>query len=121
VTTPDRSAGADAVFDALGDPTRRAILQQVARYGPITATEVAARLPVSRQAVGKHLVVLGQAGLVSGERDGRERRFSANSQPMIEASRWLAATGAAWDDRLTRLAARVETRARAGEAGGERQ
>lgn len=112
---------AEAVFDALGDPTRRTILQEVVRRGPITATALSKRLPVSRQAIGKHLVVLVDAGLVSGERAGREKRFSANTSPMVDASRWLATAGTAWDDRLARLTDRVERRARDVPPGRERQ
>jgi DNA-binding transcriptional ArsR family regulator len=110
----DAEAQAGAVFDALADPTRRAVLRDVAEHGPVTATQVAARLPVTRQAVAKHLAVLQRAGLVAVEEAGRERRFSASTAPMADAGRWLTTTGAAWDDRLGRLAARLEHRARDG-------
>jgi DNA-binding transcriptional ArsR family regulator len=100
---PDVAAG--AVFAALSDPTRLAVLRGVAERGPITATELAGDLPVSRQAVAKHLAVLQDAGLVTPARAGRENRFSALTGPLAEAERWLADAGAAWDDRLGRLAA----------------
>lgn len=99
----DPEAQAGAVFEALADPTRRAVLRRVAEGGPCTATEVAAALPVTRQAVAKHLGVLRAAGLVAHERAGRETRYSATPAPLTEAGRWLTATGSAWDDRLDRL------------------
>ncbi len=99
---PDGPAG--AVFAALADPTRRAVLRAVAEQGPATATELAGRLPVSRQAVAKHLAVLQEAGLVAPRRTGRENRFAATPGPRAEAGRWLARAEAAWDDRLGRLA-----------------
>jgi DNA-binding transcriptional ArsR family regulator len=119
--TPDAEARAGAVFEALADPTRRAVLRDVAERGPVTATELAADLPVTRQAIAKHLAILRAAGLVAPERAGRETRFSATTAPMADASRWLDATGAAWDDRLHRLSARLEARARGrdGPAGRE--
>lgn len=118
---PDAEARAGAVFEALADATRRAVLRDVAERGPVTATELAASLPVTRQAVAKHLAVLRDAGLVDQERAGRETRYSATTRPMVDASRWLDATGAAWDDRLGRLAARLEQRARDGEAPSGRE
>jgi DNA-binding transcriptional ArsR family regulator len=101
----DRDESAGAVFAALADPTRRAVLRDVAEHGPITATELADRHPVSRQAVAKHLAVLQEAGLVVPSRAGRENRFTASPGPLAEAERWLAEAGTAWDDRLGRLAA----------------
>ena len=106
----DPEARAGAVFEALADATRRAVLRDVAERGPVTATELAADLPVTRQAIAKHLAILRDAGLVDQERAGRETRFRATPAPMADASRWLAATGSAWDDRLGRLAARARDR-----------
>jgi DNA-binding transcriptional ArsR family regulator len=100
---PDADARAGAVFEALADPTRRAVLRNVATHGPRTATELAAELPVSRQAVAKHLAVLRDAGLVAHERAGREARFTATLAPLADAERWLRVAGAAWDERLARL------------------
>ena len=70
--TPGRDAEgeAGAVFAALADPTRRAVLRDVAEQGPLTATELADRLPVTRQAIAKHLAVLQEAGLVEPTRGG---------------------------------------------------
>ena len=110
---PDVDARAGAVFEALADPTRRAVLRDVATRGPRTATEVAAGLPVSRQAVAKHLAVLREAGLVAHERAGREARFTATLAPLADAEGWLRSAGAAWDARLRRLEQLAE-RSRAG-------
>jgi DNA-binding transcriptional ArsR family regulator len=108
----DGAAG--AVFAALADPTRRAVLRDVAEHGPVTATELAERHPVTRQAIAKHLAVLQDAGLVAPQRRGRENRWTATPQPMADAARWLEAAGTAWDDRLRRLAARAARRPGAG-------
>ena len=102
---PDPDAAAGAVFAALADPTRRAVLRDVAERGPITATELADLHPVSRQAVAKHLAILQEAGLVAPSRAGRENRFTAAPGPLAAAERWLADAGTAWDHRLDRLAA----------------
>jgi DNA-binding transcriptional ArsR family regulator len=91
------------VFSALGDPTRREILQAVAARGDVTATELAASLPVSRQAVAKHLGVLAGAGLVAPRRAGRETRYAPTPQPLGDAIAWMADLGAQWDARLARL------------------
>jgi DNA-binding transcriptional ArsR family regulator len=99
----DADARAGAVFEALADATRRAVLRDVVAQGPRTATELAADLPISRQAVAKHLAVLREAGLVAHQRAGREARFAATLGPLEEAQAWLQATGDAWDDRLARL------------------
>ena len=101
------------VFAALGDETRWSILAALGE-GDASASALAGRLPVTRQAIAKHLAVLQRAGLVAVEEAGRERRFSASTAPMTDAGRWLTTTGAAWDDRLGRLAARLEHRARDG-------
>jgi DNA-binding transcriptional ArsR family regulator len=98
------------VFAALADPTRRAVLRDVAEQGPVTATELAGRFPVSRQAIAKHLAVLHDAGLVAPERSGRENRWSATTRPLAAAGRWLTEAGAAWDDRLQRLERRAAAR-----------
>lgn len=93
----------DAVFAALSDPTRRAVLQTIADTGSATATELAARLPVTRQAVTKHLGQLGSAGLVTSERHGREVRYQISAEPLTDAVEWITDLGALWDARLARL------------------
>jgi DNA-binding transcriptional ArsR family regulator len=96
-----------AVFEALGDPTRREVMRRLAQRGPASATQLAAELPVSRQAVAKHLAALEDAGLVEGEREGREKRFRLTPAPLSEAAEWMADVGAEWDQRLRRLRRRL--------------
>jgi DNA-binding transcriptional ArsR family regulator len=96
-------ARVDALFAALADGTRRTVLQRVVDDGPITATDVATELPISRQAVAKHLQILGDAGLVHAERVGRETRFEATPASLRPVSDWIQATERAWSRRLTRL------------------
>jgi DNA-binding transcriptional ArsR family regulator len=93
----------DAVFAALADPTRRRVVRCLAEGGAATATELAGRFPISRQAVVKHLSALGQAGLVEAEREGREVRYRLTPAPLNDAVGWMSAVGAQWDDRLARL------------------
>ena len=95
--------GVDAVFAALGDPTRRRLLDQLSVEGPLTATELAAHYPVSRQAVVKHLGALTAAGLLDAERHGREVRYGVVRGPLGGASSWLAEVGSRWDQRLEAL------------------
>jgi DNA-binding transcriptional ArsR family regulator len=102
------------VFAALGDPTRRDILERVATRGEATATQLAAELPVTRQAVAKHLGVLADAGLVRAQRSGRETRFSPTPEPLADAIGWMAGLGAQWDARLAALARAAERRAARG-------
>lgn len=92
------------VFAALADPTRRAVVLELGAGATATATELARRHPMSRQAIAKHLAVLEDAGLVTHARHGRETRYALDVAPLGEAAGWLATAGAAWDDRLARLA-----------------
>ena len=100
-------ADVDDVFDALADATRRAVLRNLADRGPQTPTELADHLPVSRQAVSKHLDVLGRAGLVTSARSGRETRFTFRPEPLSDAADWMADVGATWDKRLDALKRRL--------------
>ncbi len=93
----------EPVLAALADPTRRRVLDAVASRGEATATMIAAELPVSRQAVVKHLGVLDQAGLVTGRKAGREMLYTARLEPLADAARWMDAVAAEWDSRLARL------------------
>jgi DNA-binding transcriptional ArsR family regulator len=94
----------DLVFAALGDPARRRLVEAVAARGSATATELAADLPVTRQAVAKQLGALAGAGLVRGRRSGRETRYEVTPAPLEDALVWLVEAGAQWDARLARLA-----------------
>ncbi|MGA9858315.1 MAG: metalloregulator ArsR/SmtB family transcription factor [Solirubrobacteraceae bacterium] len=93
---------AGAVFGALADPMRRRLLSQIAAH-PSTATELASDLPITRQAVAKHLTSLSQAGLVESERAGRDVRYRVTPAPLSEAVSWMAEVGGQWDERLARL------------------
>ena len=101
---PDTEAVAEQVFGALADPTRRAILAALASGGPTTATDLAVRLPITRQAIAKHLALLAEVGLVTAEPGERRRvRFRLHSAPMQVAQQFLAALARNWDDQLDRL------------------
>ena len=93
----------DAVFTALSDPTRREVVAALARGEAVTASALARRLPMTRQAVAKHLAVLDRAGLVERVPQGRETRYTLAADPLVDAARWIEETGAAWDARLDRL------------------
>ena len=95
---------AERVFGALADPTRRSILAVLAASGPATATDLAGRLPVTRQAIAKHLALLSDAGLVTAEPGERRRvRYRLNSAPMQVAQQFLAALARDWDGPLGAL------------------
>lgn len=97
----------DALFAALADPTRRSILRAVAERGPVTATALSDGLPISRQAVAKHLGLLRNAGLVVADRAGRETHFVAVGASLEDLGAWAEQTGRRWDDRLARLRVRL--------------
>jgi DNA-binding transcriptional ArsR family regulator len=98
----------DAVFAALADPTRRRLLGRLAEQRSATATELAASEPVTRQAVVKHLQSLGEAGLVTPSREGREVRYAITAAPLEDAVGGMVTVGAQWDRRLARLRRRVQ-------------
>jgi DNA-binding transcriptional ArsR family regulator len=110
---PDGEAIAEQVFTALADPTRRAILATLAARGPATATDLADRLPITRQAIAKHLVLLTDAGLVSPEPGERRRvRYQLRSAPVQVAQQFLAALAHDWDGRLEALKGHLDRSAR---------
>jgi DNA-binding transcriptional ArsR family regulator len=101
---PDPEVIAERVFAALADPSRRAILAALASGGPATATDLAVRLPITRQAIAKHLALLAEAGLVSAEPGERRRvRYRLRSAPMRVAWQFLAALARDWDGPLGAL------------------
>jgi DNA-binding transcriptional ArsR family regulator len=112
MSPPSRDDSAGPVFAALGDPTRRSVLGELARRSSATATELAGPLDVSRQAVVKHLQHLAEAGLVERERAGREVRFHVRAEPLGDAVAWIATVGGRWDRRLDRLRNELERRGR---------
>ena len=102
-------ARADAVFGALADPTRRQLLSALSQH-PSTATELAGEVPITRQAVVKHLSALTDAGLLERERAGREVRYRVTPAPLSDAVSWMADVGSQWDDRLAALARSLAAR-----------
>ncbi|AQZ62353.1 Transcriptional regulator, ArsR family [[Actinomadura] parvosata subsp. kistnae] len=97
---------ADVVNDvlaALADPTRRHLLDLLSASGQASATTLADGLPVSRQAVAKHLAVLDAAGLVESVKVGREVRYAVRPEALETTARWMAALAADWDRRLARI------------------
>ena len=100
---------AEAVFAALADPNRRAILAALAAGGPATATDLAATLPITRQGIAKHLALLADAGLVVGEPgEGRRIRYHLQSGPMRVAQQFLAALARDWDGPLAALRSHLQ-------------
>jgi DNA-binding transcriptional ArsR family regulator len=104
---PPEPDAAGAVFGALSDPTRRALLAAIAEQPSATATALAADLPISRQAVLKHLSALADAGLLDRERAGREVRYRVTPAPLSDAVSWMAEVGGQWDERLGQLKRRL--------------
>ena len=93
----------DALWAAVADPTRRRVLDALLEHGEATTTTVAAGLPITRQAVAKHLVVLSGVGLVAGAKHGREVRYAVRPERLDDAAEALARVAAQWDRRLARI------------------
>ena len=91
------------VFGALADPTRREVMRSLSERPGLTASSLAGELPMSRQAVSKHLNALSGAGLVTARREGRETRYTLTPSPLAGAMEWMVEVGAQWDARLERL------------------
>src|SRR3954468_20638922 len=106
------TADVDELWSAVGDPTRRRVLDVLLDRGEATATTVAGELPVTRQAVTKHLAVLDRAGLVEGRRRGREVRYVVRPQRLGAATRSMAQVAAEWDTRLSAIKRIAESIAR---------
>lgn len=108
----DLEAIAEQVFVALADPSRRAILAELAASGPATATDLATRLPITRQGIAKHLATLELAGLVTAEPGERRRvRYRLRSAPMQLAQQFLTALARDWDGQLQALADHLDASA----------
>ena len=103
----------DELWSAVGDPTRRRVLDLLLADGDGTATSLSEQLPVTRQAVAKHLSVLDRAGLVHSTSFGRERRYRVDEAQLAKAVAQLSAAGAAWDARLRRIKRMAEAIQRA--------
>lgn len=101
--------GSLATFWALSDPLRLEILDRVAAGSEVTVSQLAATLPMTRQAVARHLKTLEEAGLVKGSQQGREHRYHVETGPLDEAGRWLQGRAASWDEALLRLKLHIES------------
>jgi ArsR family transcriptional regulator, cadmium/lead-responsive transcriptional repressor len=93
----------DHLWSAVGDPTRRRLLDRLLSDGAGTATSLSEHVPVTRQAVAKHLDVLDRAGLVHATAVGREKRYRVDDAQLARAVAQLASVGATWDARLRRI------------------
>lgn len=100
----------DRVFAALADPTRRQLLEALAQRPPCSATALAEGLPVSRQAVAKHLVTLRESQLVTSHRDGKEVLFSVCPEQLTATASWMTTLAATWQERLQLLKQQAEQR-----------
>jgi DNA-binding transcriptional ArsR family regulator len=99
----DRVDHVDRVFGALADPTRRHILRLLAEGRPLSASALAGRLPVTRQAVVQHLSVLQQSSLVSSRRSGREVLFTVEPEALTLTASWMTRLAETWSERLELL------------------
>jgi DNA-binding transcriptional ArsR family regulator len=103
---PGRPAGQaepDDILAAMADPTRRQLLATLAASGPASATELAAGVTISRQAIAKHLAILRRADLVTSHKDGRDVRFAVRTDGLSQTAGWLTALAAEWDGRLAAI------------------
>lgn len=107
-TGHEPAAIATEVFTALADPTRREVLHTLVQHGAASASGLARRLPVSRQAIGKHLDALSRAELVKSHRLGREVRYEPQLAPLRHTAQWMDDLARQWQARLARLAAFAE-------------
>ena len=101
-------ANPTAIFAALGDPTRNALIQRLSEQGGGTATSLAASASVSRQAIDRHLRVLSDAGLIWSQRQGREVVYALQAATLVQAGQWLEDLGRQWESRLLAVKAAAE-------------
>ncbi len=94
---------AETLFRTLGDPTRRALFERLAREGEQTVWMLTGDAGISQPAVSKHLALLKQAGLVRDRREGRETHYSADVKGLKPLVDWMAFYGAFWRDRFDKL------------------
>jgi DNA-binding transcriptional ArsR family regulator len=93
----------EPVFVAVADPTRRLLLERLRASGPLSISALGDGLPMTRQAVTKHLAILRDSGLISVRKAGREQLHELDAAPLREVDAWLRPYAAAWDDRLAAL------------------
>jgi DNA-binding transcriptional ArsR family regulator len=97
------SWGVEPVFAAVADPTRRVLLERLREGGPQSISDLSDGLPITRQAVTKHLDVLRASGLIRARRHGRERLQELDAQPLRAVDDWLRPYAEAWDERIAAL------------------
>jgi DNA-binding transcriptional ArsR family regulator len=97
------SRDGDRLWAALADPTRLRLLDLLLQHGEATASALAAELPMTRQGIAKHLLVLQRADLVQAQRTGRETRFTVRHERLAQAQRQMAQVASRWDERLTKI------------------
>jgi DNA-binding transcriptional ArsR family regulator len=107
-----RGDQADDLWAAVADPTRRRLLDVLLARGEATATTLANELPVTRQAVAKHLAVLERAALVERRRHGREVRYAIRPEQLDAATQWMARVAQEWEERLGAIKRLAEASAR---------
>lgn len=108
---PGGAPDVDRVFAALADPTRRQVLGLLAEGRPLSASALAGRLPVTRQAVVQHMAVLQQSGLVSSRKVGREVLFSVRPEALTLTASWMTRLAETWSERLQLLKRMAEAEA----------
>ena len=91
------------LFAAPPDPTRRSVFGRLSERGPASASKLAAELPITRQAIAKHLALLDEAGLVERVRHGREVQYRVRPEALEDVTSWVARVGARWEERLEKL------------------
>ncbi|MEJ2085917.1 MAG: metalloregulator ArsR/SmtB family transcription factor [Acidobacteriota bacterium] len=96
------------VFTAIAEPTRRQLLERLRTRGPLSLSQLAEPLPISRQAVTKHLDVLRRCGLIRIQRSGRLRLHALQPEPLRDVESWLKPYAEEWDRRLMRLKKHLE-------------
>ena len=102
-------SGSVSTFWALSDPVRLEILDRISAGSEITVSQLAAVLPITRQAVTRHVRTLEEAGLVKGSQEGREHRYHVDTAPLDDARRWLDNRAASWENALRRLASYLDS------------
>jgi predicted transcriptional regulator len=111
----------DDLWSAIGDPTRRRMLDLLLASGEGTATSLGQQLPVTRQAVAKHLTVLDRVGLVQARSAGREKLYHVDEAQLARAVAQLASVGSAWDARLHRIKRMAEAIQRKADAKAKKK
>ena len=106
-------------FHALAEPTRRKIVEDLARYGQLSATEICDQFPVSPQAISQHLKVLREAQLVRVEKRAQQRIYRINLEAMVELEMWVEQVRGLWSQRFDALGEVLEIEKKRIEGGGE--